>query len=699
MPRIPAYGDARVAPASPMQARYRAADNGGGVFGAIATGLMKTGAAIGDYAEVQARIVAEQEETSAKQADNELASYIQDAIDNPETGLRAKRGKDAVGAFESTMKEIDRRRTDLRKTLSTPIAQKAFDAVAEQRMLSTRSLVSRHVGQEFESWTDDTQAARIALAVSDAGTAFDDPAEADKHIATALGEIRKLGVRKGWSPEMIALESLKTESAARRLAGDRLSDVDPELGEQYLKLYGAKMRPEDMDAVQDQIRTRRAAEAAEQRRMQAQARQEQREEAALVSEQARDVLDMIDNGHVVDGKSLQKLAGRLDQLGKPVLAIRVRSAGEVQSFTTQAREWRPDQLQGWINEKRAELKGNATPAQAAQVDAAEKLLGKMRAGIKADPLSWAAEAGVARLQPVDFRDPKSVQARVKASLAIADRYSIRPVFLTDEETALMAGQIAKASPQQKVKIAQNIVTGFGRYGRDVLGSISGADPVFAHAGGLAATVSGGRETAERIFAGQQAWKDKAVSIPTANAFETAQGLGAALAFTPKTRSAIISSAKAIYASEAAAAGLDPKVVDEETWDRAINRAAGATYMRDGTRVGGVGTHRGVNIILPPSVSPDEFGSLVGRLNADDLKAINAKPVYGNGKPVDAETLRSGYLFDAGSGRYFVALDKRGSQFLRGPNGHFILDMNALLPRLRGRTPKGIVGQIGEWLGW
>ena len=61
MPRIPSYGDARVAPAAAVQAGFRAADNGGGVLGAAAQGLMKMGAAVGDYAQVRAQLVAQQE--------------------------------------------------------------------------------------------------------------------------------------------------------------------------------------------------------------------------------------------------------------------------------------------------------------------------------------------------------------------------------------------------------------------------------------------------------------------------------------------------------------------------------------------------------------------------------------------------------------------------------------------------------------
>lgn len=675
-------------------AKLQAFDHGGE---AIAQGLVHLGAAVQDYAQFRQQIQTEQAELGAKDADNAFAASVTETIDDPSTGLRAKQGRNAVEALEPTLEALQKRRDELANGLKSPLAKKLFMGVADQRVQSATAAMYRHVAVERDRWQDETEIARVSLAVSDAGNSFDDLATADKHIATAVNELAAFGKRKGWSEEKLAAETLKTVSEARKGIGRRIADVDPDLAERYDQSYGGQMLPEDRDAVRDGIRIRRAQIIAEQRRQEAELRQQQREETALVSEQARDVLDMVDNGHEVDPKSVSKLATRLDELGKPVLAIRLRTAGEVQTFTSEAKQWRPDQLQGWINEQRSATKGNTTPAQAARLDAAEKLLGRMHGRLKSDPLSWAVEAGVARLSPVDLRNPATAQARVKTALAVSERYGIRPTFLTDEETGLIAGQLASAKPQDKVKLTSAIVNGFGRYGRDVLGSIAGADPVFAHAAGLAVSVTNGKDTAQRIFAGQQALRDKSVSIPSHAAFESAVGLGRALAYTPKTRGALIASAKAIYASEAAAAGLDPKTVDEEVWAKAINRAAGATYRQDGSRVGGIGTYRGNNIILPANVSPDEIDTLMGRLSAEDLK--NARPTFGNGKPVDVDTIRSGYLFDAGSGRYFVSLDKAGTQFIRGPKGHFILDLGALVPRLRGRAPQSMVGRAAEWLGF
>lgn len=698
MPRVSSYGEPQVGPVQATQARFRPADNGGGVAGAIAQGMQKAGAVINDHAQFLVEIKTEQEELAARDAANSFAMQIGEMLDNPETGLRSQRGRNAVDAYEPTLQRLQSAKSEIASGLS-PMARKMFDANADERIRGAQSAVSVHVAREKEAWLDDSDQATIGIAQVDAGNAFEDLGVSNQHIATAVGVLNRMADRKGWDEATRTYQALKTISGARTDVANRLTDLNPDLAERYLHAYDGEFTPADRDHVTDEIRIRRSAILTEQRRAQTELRQQQREDAALVTEQARDVLEMVERGDEVDVPSLQRVATRLDQLGKPVLALRLRSAAEVQAVTTGLKAARPDEVQGWINKRRADTRGKMTPGDAAQIEAAEKLLGKMRTGIRNDPLSWAVQAGVATIAPVKLGDQASVNARIKTSLGVAERYGIKPAFFTDEETALLANNLGKLSGKAKLDAVEGIARGFGRYGRDVIGSLSGNDPVLAHAAGLAVNVGGGRDTAQRIFAGQEAWKSKAVAIPSVDAFNNAPGLGLALSRTPKSRGALIASAKAIYASEAVTAGLDPKVVDEDVWERSLNRAAGATYQRDGSRIGGISMHRGVNIVLPPTVAPDEFASLLGRIDASDLKAIGATPRYGNGKPVDVATLRSGYLFDASNGRYFVSLDRAGTQFLRGKNGMFVLDVGALVPRLRGRAPKGIYDTVTDWLGF
>lgn len=66
MPRVPTYQPNQVAPVQTTGARFRAADNDGGVGAAIGKGLQQLGGAVSDYAEAQDRLHAENDDTQAR---------------------------------------------------------------------------------------------------------------------------------------------------------------------------------------------------------------------------------------------------------------------------------------------------------------------------------------------------------------------------------------------------------------------------------------------------------------------------------------------------------------------------------------------------------------------------------------------------------------------------------------------------------
>ena len=668
---------------NPMQPTLvRAVDNDGGIGGAAARGLQQAGQAVGQYAQAMDQLQDDLAETEAKEADTALAGVIGDAIDNPETGLRAQQGKNAIDSMDPTLARLRQERTKIGMGLN-PRARKLFDQAADVRLNSARSTAFQHVGSEKRTWMDKADTDSAAVALSDAANAFDNPAKAEGFIKTAMLRVDAMAARGGWSDEQILAHKLDLTSGARKDIANRLP---ADLAENYLKVFKDQLTSDDAAAVENNIRVERNRVAAEQRRQQAEERQGQREERSLRGEQARDLLGMMDKGDLsVPAESVEQLATRVEADGNPVLALRLRTGAQVMTFTSEAKQWRPDQLQGWINSERVRVRQGGKPVDAARIEAGEKLLGDMTEGLKKDPLSWAVRAGTATVAPLDPGNAASVGKRVKTALAVSSTYGIPPKFLTDEEAAVMAGRVAAANPQKKLEIASSIASSFGRYGRNVLGSISGADPVFAHAAALATMSPAGRETAMRIFNGQQAIKEGAVKLPSAPLFEQAGGVGRAMAFTSQARGATIAAAKAIYAADAVARGVPADRVDEDLWESAVNRAAGGTYSQNGERVGGITRYRGSEIVLPPTVSPDEFPTMISRLSDADLKAWGASPRYGNGKPATAADLRGAYLFDAGSGRYFMSIDRAGTQFIQGAKGqHFILDMNWLAPRLRGK---------------
>jgi hypothetical protein len=598
-------------------------------------------------------------------------------------GLLSTTNLDAVGASEKAKVEFAKIRDRHLKSLTTDRQRRIFTEVFTAVEGQDYAAIATHEARQIAGAQKGAAAARAAVYKNRAVDLRDDPVASTAALETALIEISNRYSSEG--PDEVAYQRAIAVTDVRKQVALLHADRSLELGEQYLETYKDEIFDVDAREVEHVIRTRRAQEAAEARRIAREKEQDDREAAAELGEQARDTIEMIDRGNIVDPESVAQLATRLEEVGKPVLAVSLRSAATVQTFKADAREWRPDQLQGWINQERTRTKGKATAEEAATIDAAETLLGEMRGKLKADPLSWAVEAGAAKMEPLDLDSGASIAKRVKTALSVADRFGTAPRFMTDEEQAHLSSSIGQADARGKVKIVGAIASGFGRHSRDVLNSLSNSDPVFAHAAGLSMVGGAQRVTAQRIFEGQEALKSKAVAIPSGEKFNAALApYGRAMAFTPKTRGAVIESAKAIYASFALAGGYDPAYVDELRWGIALNRAAGATYNADNKRIGGFAHYRGQGIILPTNVSPDEFGTLMGRLTDKAVKAVGDAPRYANGKPVAAADIAKGYLFDAGSGRYFVSLDQAGSQFIQGKSGHYVLDMGALVPYLRGR---------------
>jgi hypothetical protein len=136
----------------------------------------------------------------------------------------------------------------------------------------------------------------------------------------------------------------------------------------------------------------------------------------------------------------------------------------------------------------------------------------------------------------------------------------------------------------------------------------------------------------------------------------------------------------------------------EALKRNAQLAAGATF--DGNiQYGGVADYRPggfwqatQKIPIPSDMRADQVGRAIAAIGDNDLKALPAPPVAGDGKtPIPAERLRAGNLVANGHGSYWVALgdpaDPANAKWVMAPQGgKFVLDLNALAPVLRERVP-------------
>lgn len=339
----------------------------------------------------------------------------------------------------------------------------------------------------------------------------------------------------------------------------------------------------------------------------------------------------------------------------------------------------------------AQAEKNPSAGTAAALQTARQFQSRQSSALRTDPLSWASAQGLVRIDPLalDGSDSAGVwRSRRVAAEAAAAELGHPAVYLTRAETqTLKAGLAAAKNPTAKLSLLKNVIGGLGDAADDVFRSIAPDDPVAAHAGALA--LAGKMSSARDALAGQAAIKaggTKMAPKPSAVAAQYPR-LNAAFGAAPGLPERVMTTARAIYAERAAAAGLtgdDADDAGEALFAKALNDAAGAGYDAEGTRYGGLVTYHGRAVVAPASIKADDFTAIVKGLSPAQLAAGSATgggPVAG-GKPW-AGRMKDVWLIPAGDGRYALSLSDPGEEVSllhdAKTGGAYILDLAKVLP--------------------
>jgi len=426
----------------------------------------------------------------------------------------------------------------------------------------------------------------------------------------------------------------------------------------------------------------------------------------------KDLGGVVEAGFAPGKDQMQALEADIAKFDDGALSAEVTAMKNTLGFQTEIRAWSPAMLQGWVNEEHARLnKGDVSAAEAERVDLAGKVLKSMNTAIKQDPLSWAVRAGVIDVQPGAFSGDgarESMAARRDTALSVAEYYGTSPRLLTDEEEVQLKSKLEGASADELVALAFSLNEGFGPQAADVFQRIAGDDPLFAHAGGLAALGTAQAGTARDVMFGRQVLKAGNKVLPPAIDMNdwTTDELGGALSETPKTRGAVIEAAKAIYAATFMRRGgsADQKETyfsesDEDLWRESVQLAAGGARDSAGEMHGGIGEWNGQNVLLPSGVRQSDLNHLFNTVEDVDLAGLG-DGVHGDGSPFTAKDLEGARLVDYGHGQYLVDMSGDGVEFVRGdgPNGYFVLDVarlgQVMLARRRGVEVGAVKGEGG-----
>lgn len=244
MPRAPSYQIGRVAPVEVTPARFRAANNNGGIAGGLAEGLQGAGNALSQFADAQDKLNAQNDDTQARA----LASSAQLAYSTATTEYELKQG----GAARESQAEYTERLAKLREETLAQAGNGRQRRFLAERLdpIHNASLVTigRHAVKEQQVERAGTLDAEID-STAEWAAGLTDPAQRDAATAQvsrlAMQRLQEIdGYDPETSPEVFKLAALKATDKVHGAVADRmLGSPDPQVDEilAYVDAYGDEM--------------------------------------------------------------------------------------------------------------------------------------------------------------------------------------------------------------------------------------------------------------------------------------------------------------------------------------------------------------------------------------------------------------------------------------------------------------------------
>lgn len=253
MPRIPTYQPGQVGPVQTTGARFRAADNGGGVAGALAQGMQRIGGAAADFAVSQDQINAQNDDTQARKMTVEAAGKISALTQQYKTLM----GGNAREAQDKTLKEI----AAIRDQYFGQATNGRMRAMLEQRLGSVYqdevSAVTGHALREVKAERLSTLASERAM-FSDRAVTEDDPLKRQQAVTMGIQALEaELNERGLMDPALRGVEVKKFTSGIHRDVIDRemtRPDRNVDMVEAYFEANKDEMTAADREAVLGDMR-------------------------------------------------------------------------------------------------------------------------------------------------------------------------------------------------------------------------------------------------------------------------------------------------------------------------------------------------------------------------------------------------------------------------------------------------------------
>ncbi len=235
-------------------AKFQAADNGGGLGGAIGAGMQNLANAGADYAGQLKRNQDLFAESTAKQADVMADTQVRAELYEGERGFYNLKGAAAIDAKGKVVERLGKIRSETLAGLKDPLAKKMFGEAFDSRMRSELIRVAQHEQKEITTYGTQQAQSRRDSARNNALLNIDDPKMFSNFLATGEGEIEAEGRLSGWGADMVALKKQEYRSGIHTDAIAQRAISDPVGAAAYMVTHAADLTAMDAAKLQQGLR-------------------------------------------------------------------------------------------------------------------------------------------------------------------------------------------------------------------------------------------------------------------------------------------------------------------------------------------------------------------------------------------------------------------------------------------------------------
>ncbi|MEW6626586.1 MAG: hypothetical protein AB1431_07340 [Pseudomonadota bacterium] len=648
MPRIQTYGSPQVGPAQATNARFRPADNNGGVGGAVAQGLQQIGVAGQQFAANEIELQKIRSEARIRETFNESADFIRELTETGPDAYYRKQGRDALASSDGVKERLSQKFNEMRARHSSPLEQQMFEASISRLFTDTEVGIARHDSAETITYGKQEAKGTQLSAVNSAILARD-PETRESFIAAARSAVAKQVELDGGPPELTkALQDATEDDVHAGIISRHLTEDDYTGAVAYLteneSRFGAEARAKALNA----IRIKKA-------QIETAANRAQSEQAQADKDFEDTVAGATNQGIIVSQTEFDRAISTARARGDNSKALQLEAAAYANRATAMMQNASVPQVSARLAEIEAAKDWRTKP----ELVLEHNSLDKLRTTLRNKPAAFA---------PLDVANPKSVEARRRAAYSDAKTRGLNYPQLFDGSDVANLQKDYQSGPAGRMRAVAAAAAFGGRDAMIAARQIAPNDGVFIHATQLAGEARALALNGREYLATNPELNAKKADGAQWNALATPVLRG----MPPDSKENVKQTTLSIAASLMAQAGVAKPTSSQfqEYYGAALHLALGGSKGASG-KTGGIGEWRGAPILLPTGMTQSEFDARLSRIDVQ----IDAHYGGRDGPLISMKALRRDFTPEAIGGGLYRFRGEDGELALKANGTPTVVDIN------------------------